>query len=240
MIQLQDGCFCSEISIYPKNWNKAGASLSKDWYIQYYFHDPACKDQSKFKYGKLCIVKGGVNRLKTLPERRQAIQVLIENEYRYLKEQGYNPITKATRAIKEEMAGEMNLLDALAYGLNHLAVERHTIEDIKSTLKYFTEASKILGIDKDPVKGMGRKHILQILDKCAEIKKRWSANAFNKYRSNLMIVFKILFEREIIEVNPKVGSSSLLPAIRSSFGGLFSFPFRLSATLIPIVLLVTK
>ncbi len=62
MKQLPKNCYCSDFSVYPNNWSKSGASIKKDWYIQYYFHDPAFKNNPKYRYGKLCIVKGGVNR----------------------------------------------------------------------------------------------------------------------------------------------------------------------------------
>ncbi len=57
MLQLQNGCSCSELSVSPKNWKTGGASiLKKEWFIQYYFHDPAFKD--KYKHGYQARVKG--------------------------------------------------------------------------------------------------------------------------------------------------------------------------------------
>src|SRR5687768_12122625 len=89
MISLPHGCWCSGIagdpkkgtpdtlSVYPKNWNKRGASTDIRWYIQYYFHDPAFKDDSKLKYGKLVILKD-MNRFKDLEERREATRDLMD------------------------------------------------------------------------------------------------------------------------------------------------------------------
>lgn len=70
---LPNGCSCSDPTVYPPNWENTGASLKHDWYIQYYFYDPVFKE--KYKNGKLFIVKGGVNRLKTLTERREAVKL---------------------------------------------------------------------------------------------------------------------------------------------------------------------
>lgn len=36
MKQLPKNCYCSDFSVYPNNWSKSGASIKKDWYIQYY------------------------------------------------------------------------------------------------------------------------------------------------------------------------------------------------------------
>lgn len=33
MIQLPNGCYCSEITIYPPNWKKGGTSLPKGYKI---------------------------------------------------------------------------------------------------------------------------------------------------------------------------------------------------------------
>ncbi len=43
MLQLPNGCYCSQPSIYPSNWNKASASIKDKWYVQYHFHDPRFK-----------------------------------------------------------------------------------------------------------------------------------------------------------------------------------------------------
>jgi hypothetical protein len=69
---LPNGCSCSDPTVYPANWENTGASIKQDWYIQYYFYDPVFKE--KYKNGKLFIVKGGINRLKTLSERREALK----------------------------------------------------------------------------------------------------------------------------------------------------------------------
>lgn len=87
MISLINGCHCSELTVNPKNWKTCNATaLRKKWYIQYYFYDTTI-NQKKF------IVIKGMNRLKTLEERREAIRQLIENEIYQLKVKGYNPIT---------------------------------------------------------------------------------------------------------------------------------------------------
>jgi hypothetical protein len=67
---LPNGCSCSNPTVYPADWENTGALLKHDWYIQYYFYDPVLKE--KFINGKLFIVKGGINRQKTLAERREA------------------------------------------------------------------------------------------------------------------------------------------------------------------------
>ncbi|TDH19777.1 hypothetical protein EXU57_22210 [Segetibacter sp. 3557_3] len=187
MISPPIGCSCSEITVYPKNWNLKGASLAKDWYIQYYFHDPSFKTDPKLKYGKLCIVKGGINRFKTLAERRNAVKVLMDNELNIvLKSEAYNPITRTKRTSnQEDDPVKLNLVDALTYTVGKLVCSKHTQEDLKSVLKYVIKAAKFLQLDFLPIDQVKRKHVKLILEKCGEIKPRWSPNTFNSYRAYL-------------------------------------------------------
>ncbi|HEY5369527.1 MAG TPA: hypothetical protein VIJ75_11090 [Hanamia sp.] len=86
MINLPNSCTCSEITVTPKDWKTCRASaIARNWHIQYYFYDNALKKR------KYVLVKG-LNRFKTLNERRQATAQLIENELYQLKDKGYNPI----------------------------------------------------------------------------------------------------------------------------------------------------
>ncbi len=87
MITLPNGCHCSELTVTPKDWKTCKVSaMARNWHIQYYFYDDALKQR------KFVLVKG-MNRFKTLKERREATVQLIENELYQLREKGYNPIT---------------------------------------------------------------------------------------------------------------------------------------------------
>lgn len=204
MIKLPNSCYCSNLTVFPSNWEKPGASIEMDWRIQYYFHDPAFKDDKKFKYGKLCVVKG-MNKFKTLGERREAVKQLMAYELSILKEEAYNPITK-TRIAPLQSAQEINeqtgLIKALEYALANMKVEKHTREDACSVLRYVTKAAIQLQLNDMPVSEVKRKNIRQIMDQCATIKEKWSANTFNYYRAYLSLLFKDLVELEAIEHNP--------------------------------------
>ena len=88
MITLPNNCRCSEIRVSPLNWNRKGASIAKNWRIHYRFYDP-----SRIRPVQVTI-KSGINRIKNLDERRHLAKQLIENEYKKLKEEGYNPLQK--------------------------------------------------------------------------------------------------------------------------------------------------
>jgi hypothetical protein len=40
MINLPNGCRCSEFSVVPSNWQTKAANLKEKWYVYYRFYDP--------------------------------------------------------------------------------------------------------------------------------------------------------------------------------------------------------
>ena len=89
MIQLPNGCKCSELKVNPSNWATPKASLKNNWYIYYRFYDPS--ERALYPKGKLRIVKG-MNESKTLEERQALVKALMDLELSELKNQGFNPI----------------------------------------------------------------------------------------------------------------------------------------------------
>jgi hypothetical protein len=57
MIQLPFSCYCTELKVHPKNWQLQKVSVKKNWYVFYWFYDPNFLNDSKFKYGKLVVIK---------------------------------------------------------------------------------------------------------------------------------------------------------------------------------------
>ncbi len=199
---LLNGCSCSEPSVYPTNWEKPGASVKCDWYIQYYFCDPIFKE--KYKNGKLFIVKGGLNRLKTLAERREAVKILMGELIYLLKNEGYNPITKIKLPSFQndyEIEPSTQWLVALEKVKTKIKLEKSTISDMKSCLSKISKATAALRFSTIPISEIRRKHI-KIIFEYLEANDNLSAHRFNKYRSYLMILFKELLELETIESNP--------------------------------------
>ena len=199
---LPNGCSCSDPTVYPPNWENTGASFQHDWYIQYYFHDPVFKE--KYKHGKLFIVKGGINRLKTFSERREAVKIILSELIYLLKDEGYNPITKIKMPPFEnnyEIPPTTHWLTAIEKAKNRLILEKSTLADMKSCLAKLKIASNALKFSKMPVSEISRKHI-KIIFEYLEANDNLSAHRYNKYRCYLMIFFKELMELETVESNP--------------------------------------
>jgi site-specific recombinase XerC len=203
MLQLPNGCSCSEPSVFPKNWKSTSASVKKSWYIQYYFHDPAYK--TKYKNGCLKIIKNNINRFKTAAERREAIQITLDELLMMLQYEGYNPITdKTIKPVESNNTIHPNtrFIDAFNQVLPKLKVVASTRADIKCVIKALSEAARQLHISALAIGEFRRKHIKSLLEQMRIINPKFSNDRYNKFRSYLMILFSELVELEAIEINP--------------------------------------
>jgi len=213
MIQLPNGCYCSELKVNPTNWKTLRATTSKDWYIQYRFYDPTILKNGKIA-PKLKIIKG-MNSSKTREDRRSDTQILIDNELSLLLS-GYNPITGII-ASEEEINPRIYLLEAMAKALDKLTLEPKTRQGIVGMFRHFETGAKKLRYDMVQIGEIKRKHIRAIFDYLGG-KNNWSNNTFNNYRKYMSIIFKELVELEAMEFNPIIGiaKKEVLKKIRTT------------------------
>lgn len=170
--------------------------MARNWHIQYYFYDHAL-EQRKFVRVK------NMNRFKTLSERREATAQLIENELYQLKEKGFNPITRSFTIEKcTGIDPRTSFIDALWKAFDFIKAESTTCLDIKSSIKFFAIAAKKMGIDKMEIQSVKRRHLHQMIEMCADLKKSWSAWSYNNCRTYLMMLYKKLLEQDAVEINP--------------------------------------
>lgn len=212
---LKNGCRYSDFNIFPSNWNTTRASLKKIWRIEYRFYDPAFKVQYPEGYPK--VVKAGLNRIKDLAGRQQLMKELIFLEKDLLDEQGYNPIVnqkkKPTYSSNDEALLDPStpFITALKRGLESKAMDGETRKDIANKIPHIQVAAAVLTIDGKPladmpIKDVRRKHIRLLFNQIGKNKgDKWTANNFNRYRTDLRIIFEELNELEAMEVNPMDG-----------------------------------
>ena len=197
MTQLPNGCECSELTVKPKDWKTCKASaMATKWHIQYYFYD-------RPKNERLFVLVKGMNRFKTLNERRDATSELIKNELYLLKEKGYNPIAK--KFFVEHASGidpKTGFIDALNKAFNLLKLEGTTLQDIRSTINFFEIAAKKMGIERMEIQSVKRRHLRDMLEMFGQLKKSWSAYSFNNCRAYLMMLYKKLLEQDAVDINP--------------------------------------
>lgn len=218
MLQLPNNCTCSNPSVYPSNWKTGGPSLlKKDWYIQYYFRDPAFAH--RYKYGKQVRIKC-MNGFTDLAQRREATRAILADEIHKLMDQGYNPITGSfiapveVNAVVNEMTPFIKALEAI---MDKIDVSQKSKLCLKSVLKYVKSAVKTLSLDRMPIGEVRRKHIKIILDHLSNTKKKWSDNNFNHYRAHLGMLFNELLQYDAVEFNPvkDIRKKSHLPKLRN-------------------------
>ncbi len=203
MLQLHNNCRAGQFSIFPSNWNSSKADLSLIWRINYWFYDDSLKRK------KQLVIK--MNKFKTLAERQSAVKELIRIETDLITRQGFNPITRVynSPANDADISEFTPILEALEYVYNQLdgKVEKATLLDIKSILKYIKPAAIALGYNHLLLKDLKRKHIKDILDQTGKMKAKFSANNYNHYRKYLSILFAELLELDLIDVNFCTGIS---------------------------------
>ena len=188
MLQLPNGCTCSEPSVFPKNWKTVSTSVKSDWRIQYYFYDGGKK--------KLVIVKG-MNRITNIEERREVTKLILAGEIKRLQD-GYNPITRqATVELNFEIETFTPFIKALRKAFTKLKLSKSSMTNIESALTYIEKSSDHLGYSNLPVSKISRKHIIPILEGC-----NLPPQSYNHYRAYLMQLFTKLVEMEAIENNP--------------------------------------
>lgn len=217
MIQLPNGCRCSELTVTPSNWRTKRASVSKDWYISYRFYDP------KFPKPKQRLIKG-MNDYKKLEERQVATKGILEDELHLLIECQFNPITGEIKEPAEEQYGEirpdMPFIPALETAVKMMDVDTNTRKDLRSILKYFAKAAELVRKDYVLLGEIKRKDIRLVLNNLEKVKaqekRKWSNNQWNHYRSHLSMIYSYLNREEIVEYNPidKIEKKSVIRAPR--------------------------
>lgn len=206
MIQTVNGCYFTPIKVHPKNWKQTSASVKKDWYLYYRFYDPTVVDDNGRKKPLLVMIKG-MNKFKTLQERRAVTQELMSVELRHLTQQGWNPIISKFMVDQEEIfEGDIHpdtpFIDALRQALPKLTIGHRTRVGIKSVIKGVEKAAIQLRLQQLPVSQIGRRHIKKILTRCEEIQPKFSDGRFNAYRAYLLMLFNELVEQEAVTGNP--------------------------------------
>ena len=94
MVLLKSGCYYSDFSVYPSNWQTcARKALVNDWYIQYRYYDPRLPKVKNKTAFKQVFIKT-MNKFVTLEERREYTRNLLLQEEDKLNNKGYNPFTK--------------------------------------------------------------------------------------------------------------------------------------------------
>ncbi|CAL2077291.1 Site-specific recombinase XerD [Tenacibaculum sp. 190524A02b] len=196
---LSNGCSSTIPKVTPKNWKISGKeSIEKDWVIHFYFRDPLFKD--KYPNGKQVRIKG-MNEYKTLGERREATQILLEGISDKLIKHRWNPITEEYMN-EDALADESStMIDCLRYYLKEKKISKDYRSDINSMINFLEVSINSLGLQFTSVSEIKRKDIRAVL-KHQQQTRGISNNRYNKYKAQMSGLFDDMIEDEVIEYNP--------------------------------------
>ncbi len=203
MIELPFGCYCTDLKVTPKNWQTNKAAIKKEWMIYYRFYDPRFKHETKYKKGKLVVLKG-MNQFTDFTERISKTREIIQAEWDKLKNKGYNPITAKFISLPvevSEITPSTPFMEALDLASKRLVVALSTARDIRSILESVREAAYQLRYTDQPIVTITRKHLKQLL-LLINVNMGDSPYRHNKIRSYLMMIYKELVELEVVDANP--------------------------------------
>lgn len=192
---IPNGCEMSRPSVNPKNWKSGGKSLLKrDWHIQYYFFDP--KHKAKHPYGKLVIVKG-MNHLKTIPQRRDATELLIRDEIDTLKS-GFNPITKRFGAVNAigELHPNLPIIEAFRKAANRKNCSESQKKQFRWLINRMEKQVAGLRLHRVTISQLKRVQLKSILDNM-----RMPDVMYNRSKEYLSSLFLELIEYDCADTN---------------------------------------
>lgn len=194
MILLPNGCKCSDLKVFPKNWKSRSADMSCDWFIYYRFYDPLYPvKQKKIKRMNKYVLR----------EQRQAVtQALIDNELDLLHK-GYNPNLSEMPEVEPdyEVHPDTPFPEAFQYVYNTIDCAKSTKDNIGTVIKYIKDAAIKLRLAHTPIKELSRRHLRRLLNYIQE-KRGFGPKTFNHYRSYVKILIDMLCEMEAIEHDP--------------------------------------
>lgn len=211
--QLLNGCYRTEIKVTPANWNTKKVATKNwqevEWVIWYRFYDPSLPPKPPIRIR-------GMNHLNNLEDRQKQTKELLDIEHNLIDTLGYNPHTKSYMVIPPNEEDEKGFIEpdtpfllAFEKALESKKMDPESKKDIKNKIPHIQlAASKIkinsnLTLESLDIGKVRRKHIRRLLDKIGEAKgEKWTANSFNRYRTDMKIVFNELNELEAMDVNP--------------------------------------
>lgn len=198
MIELPNNCRMGEIKYYPSDWKTSKADFRLSWKISYWFYDDNLKERKK-------IVHKDFNKITSLKGKQDAVKFLVELRTKQLLN-GVNPITKLTTVLVPEIITDISpdtpFIKSLWIAVEKIKVDPNYLIDFKCIIRGVEEAAKVLNIHDLPVEQVTRKYIKAILEKCAQLNKRWSNHRHNVYRKILIRLYKELIAMEAVDINP--------------------------------------
>lgn len=192
-------CHYSDIWVHPKNWRTLNSqkSLKINWYVECKFHDPLFKE----KYPKGFPYRKRLNKLRTLDERKAAIELLLIEIPKLFELKGWNPITKRYMVPEPKPAQgtlypKQNFIEALEIAYLKLSVSEGVIKELRRIIAKVKKSAAEQRMDF-PICEIHSGHVRDLLDYL-----ELTPNEYNKFLTHLSIVLSDLVEKRIVFHNP--------------------------------------
>jgi integrase len=196
-ISLPHNCSCSQLAVSPANWKQV-KKITGPWSINFRFYDPT---QPKPKQ----VFDKSMNKFKDLAERKASTEFYL-NELLQVLKSGYNPFHKKIilqRDAAYDTGPNTMLVPALKAALDRLKIEPAYKKHIgRYVIPNIDKAAIALFYSNLFISEVKRRHIIFMLDHLRQTNSRFSDNTFNRFRTDLKILFKELVSIEAIENNP--------------------------------------
>lgn len=206
MKSLLFDCSYTEVWASPKDWKTATSkkALQKEWYIQYYFYDPLFHD--KYPNGKP--VRKKLNFLRTLEERKAAIEFYLAEIPRLLEQDGFNPITKkfmaqVTEKVTAKLNPDMPCTEAIEMAWDKILTAAKTddnprpFDDVRIAKNRFVSGLKDLRFDTLKIKDLLSPHIKETIEYL-----KITDGYYNKFLSYMSKIYTELYEYSCVTTNP--------------------------------------
>ncbi len=181
--------------LIPKKDGKP--NLNAVWYVYYRYRNPKTGILQKFE------IKQGINRLKTIAERKQAGNNLKKAINRLLQE-GYNPFEQKKEEENIFIQQKITTLDAFkkAYSEKQKNWKESTINANKTMFNVFIKWLKTNNLEKLDIQNLEKKHISLFLNELTNKDGRSLGNTSrNNYKRLISSLVTQLVTDDILKYN---------------------------------------
>lgn len=188
----------------PKNEDgKPTVEKGKYWYVWYYYRNPVTNRMDRTRP---IIIKEGINRFKTVRERKKYGQELVQ-VYHDLLKNGYSPYDESK--VNEFSSKRMTVEDALNYALEHkkAEVKESTFYDYENRKNNFVDWLRSKNLHLTFVDDIKKSHITTYLN---DLSKTMSNRNVNNHKTVLSALFT-----KLVDDNDEILSTNVILNIKN-------------------------
>jgi integrase len=180
----------------PKDKNgKPTVAKGKYWYVWFYFKNPI---NNEFNWNEPIIIKKGINRLKTVSDRRAFGKEMIAELLQFLSE-GWSPYENVNTEFNNTKK-RLTIVEALNYAIDHKKneVKQSTIDDYIDRKNNFVKWLISKQLQRVYLDEINKRHISSFLN---HLSSTTSNRNVNNYKTALSALYTKLVEDDFLKTN---------------------------------------